>query len=273
MEKETKNQGTRSGRIIIVILIILCLITAALLFVTSFEKRKLQDQEEGEKGKPAASEEIEIRLPETIYATAGIPLEIYNSRITSLGDEIKKYNIRWNCEVGENLERRYSLQPTSEMAGEYPLTCEIYDNELKMLAKRSCTLKIADSSLSEDLEVLKVTDSLNFPKETEGKDAVCIFLKVDNSRDGKENGERILRGIEQLRDSGTDLPVYVGILFTSEENADTFEWMESFYRELSSYEKVYTVPLGICADQENFEETGSQQILEQFRMTIYATIG
>ena len=70
---------------------------------------------------------VEIYLPEVYYAASGLTMEIYNSQITNLGTHIGEYDVVWDCEVGEMLERKFSITATEELIGEYPLTVTVYD--------------------------------------------------------------------------------------------------------------------------------------------------
>lgn len=122
------------------ILLLLIIITVALLFVVRTERKKM-DALQGN-GVEKQEEEITFCMPETFYVLEGQMLEIYNHQVTELGDGITSYNVLWECEIGENLERKYSLKAEGGMEGEYPLTLFIYDNGLTLLAEKKCTLKL-----------------------------------------------------------------------------------------------------------------------------------
>lgn len=216
----------------------------------------------------AVEEETEIRinLPETLYAFSGIPLEIYNRQVTNQGEEIVKYNVRWNCEVGENLKRKYCLNPTDEMEGTYVLNCEIYDNELNLVAKDSCTLKITGKKIQKEPDILTVTNGLQSLDELRGKDAVCFRAK-----EGTE--EALLKAIKEIRDSGIKIPIYIGILPEIEDlkKLDS-DWAEHYGETFSVCENVYVIPSDICIDVENYEETAEQQMDALVQMTVCGTI-
>lgn len=220
---------------------------------------------------PADAENgLRLYLPETIYAAAGIPLEIYNRQVTNQGEEIAKYNVRWNCEVGENLERKYALNPTEEMKGTYSLSCEIYDNELKLLAKDTCTLNIAGNFMQKEPDILTVTKGWQSMEETMGKDAICFRLKTGP---GEEISEDLLKAVKEIRDSGTEIPVYIGIL----PEPETFEkgnadWADHYRETFSAYENVYVIPSDICIDMENYEETAERQMDALIQMNIRGTL-
>ena len=88
-------------------------------------------------------------------------MEIYNSQITNKCSYITEYNVLWSCDIGENLERKYSLTATEEMIGEHELTVSIYDNALNLLAEKSCTLKVVEGTLQEGFSLLEIGDSLS----------------------------------------------------------------------------------------------------------------
>ena len=103
---------------------------------------------------------VEIYLPEVYYAASGLTMEIYNSQITNLGTHISEYNVLWECEVGEMLERKFSVAATDEMLGEYPLTVTIYDAAGIPLAAKESTLNIVDAKQWQ-FSVLAIGDSLS----------------------------------------------------------------------------------------------------------------
>ena len=87
-------------------------------------------------------------------------MEIYNSQITNQGMHISEYNVLWECEVGESLERKYSLNATTEMIGDYPLTVSVYDNAGALLAKKESTLSVVEAKQWQ-FSVLAIGDSLS----------------------------------------------------------------------------------------------------------------
>ena len=104
--------------------------------------------------------EVEVYLPEVYYAASGLTMEIYNSQITNLGTHISEYNVLWECEVGEMLERKFSVTATDEMTGEYPLKVTIYDAAGIPLAAKESTLSIVDAKQWQ-FSVLAIGDSLS----------------------------------------------------------------------------------------------------------------
>ena len=103
---------------------------------------------------------IEIYLPEVYYAASGLTMEIYNSQITNQGAHISEYDVLWECEVGECLERKYSLTASDELLGEYPLTVSVYDTQGNLLAKKESTLSVVEAKQWQ-FSVLAIGDSLS----------------------------------------------------------------------------------------------------------------
>ncbi len=103
---------------------------------------------------------VEIYLPEVYYAASGLTMEIYNSQITNQGAHISQYDVLWECEVGESLERKYSLTAAPEMVGDYPLTVSVFDTAGNLLAKKESTLSIVEAKQWQ-FSVLAIGDSLS----------------------------------------------------------------------------------------------------------------
>lgn len=146
------------------VLVILIVAAAAMLFQVLSLKKSLKPQLDAMKGEAAAEtaeEELEIYLPDVYYAATGLTMEIYNSQITNQCGYITKYNVLWSCDVGESLERKFSVTATEEMIGEHELKVSVYDNDLNLLAEKSCTLKVVDGTLKEGFSLLEIGDSLS----------------------------------------------------------------------------------------------------------------
>lgn len=167
---QTKHNDNKSGNVIfpvlLGILLVFIIAVAVMLFQVSSMKKDLKPQLEAmstvqeEKNIPEL-EEIEIYLPETYYASTGLTMEIYNSQITNKCSYITRYNVLWTCDIGENLERKYSLTATEEMLGDHELKVAVYDNALNLLAEKSCTLKVVEGTLKEGFSLLEIGDSLS----------------------------------------------------------------------------------------------------------------
>ncbi|WP_099467090.1 SGNH/GDSL hydrolase family protein [Konateibacter massiliensis] len=111
-------------------------------------------------------DEVEIYLPEVIYVANGITTELYNSQITSLGEQIDDYNVTWVCDIGRNMERKFSVTATEELTGEYPLEFCVYDNKMELVASKSTVLSLVGNSLSGKISILTIGDSLSSDANT-----------------------------------------------------------------------------------------------------------
>ena len=103
---------------------------------------------------------VEIYLPEVYYAASGLTMEIYNSQITNLGTHIREYDVVWDCEVGEMLERKFSITATEELIGEYPLTVTVYDAFGNAMADKESKLCITEGKQWQ-FSILAIGDSLS----------------------------------------------------------------------------------------------------------------
>lgn len=101
-----------------------------------------------------------IFLPKDIYVASGITIELYNSQVSSLGEQIANYHTKWTCEVGQNMERKFSITGTDELIGEYPLTFTIYSDMGIPLVEASTTLRIVPAR-QERFSLLTIGDSLS----------------------------------------------------------------------------------------------------------------
>lgn len=103
---------------------------------------------------------VEIYLPEVYYAASGLTMEIYNSQITNLGTHIGEYDVVWDCEVGEMLERKFSITATEELIGEYPLKVTVYDAFGNAVADKESKLCITEGKQWQ-FSILAIGDSLS----------------------------------------------------------------------------------------------------------------
>ena len=195
-----------------------------------------------------SEEKIQIYLPETYYVAAGLTMEIYNSQITNKCSYISDYNVRWICDVGESLSRKYMIASTQEMIGDYVLKVEVYDTAMNLLAERSTILKIVDPVLENSFSLLEIGDSLSCDgmlyRRLQGlADNQIIFNGTRNIdgflMEGRRgfSAEDYLGEIPYLIDEGEDChPFY---------NPDTerFDW--NYYRETTGfYPEVVQIFLG-----------------------------
>lgn len=111
-------------------------------------------------------DDVSIYLPDTIYVANDVTTELYNSQITSLGGKIDEYNVTWVCDIGKNMERKFSIMGTKELIGEYPIEFQVYDNKRNLIASKSSVLSIVDNQLSKPISILTIGDSLSSDANT-----------------------------------------------------------------------------------------------------------
>ena len=154
-----KNSKQSGSFAVIAGLMAVLVILLGILAANVFELKKFADSGTAQKTTIGGSG-VEIYLPETYYAASGLTMEIYNSQITNQGTHITEYNVVWECEVGEMLERKFSIAATDELIGEYPLTVTVYDAAGKALARKFSTLSIVEAK-QEEFSILAIGDSLS----------------------------------------------------------------------------------------------------------------
>ena len=145
--------------IAVTVLMLVFAVMTGLLMVNVIKLKKITGSD-----KPAVmvsgEREVKIHLPETYYAASGLTMEIYNSQITDKGAHIAEYDVLWECEVGESLERKYSVTATDEMIGEYPLTVSVFDTKGNLLGRKESVLKIVEAKQWQ-FSMLAIGDSLS----------------------------------------------------------------------------------------------------------------
>lgn len=104
--------------------------------------------------------QLEIYLPETYYVASGLTLEIYNSQITNLGGHIAEYDVLWECDMGENLKRKFRVEADDEMIGEYDLKVSVLSPMGELLGQKESTLSIVEAK-QEPVSILALGDSLS----------------------------------------------------------------------------------------------------------------
>lgn len=146
---------------IIVSIIVIVAVMLVMVFSIKKDLKPYMSADTAEESVVTAEEELQIYLPETYYVAAGLTMEIYNSQITNKCSYISDYNVRWVCDVGESLSRKYMIASTEEMIGEYELKVQVYDTAMNLLAEKATTLKIVDPVLENSFSLLEIGDSLS----------------------------------------------------------------------------------------------------------------
>ena len=90
----------------------------------------------------------------------GVTIEIYNNQISSLGERMENYNVKWTCAVGKNMQRKFSVTGTEDLIGTYPLIFTIFDDNGAQVATASTELNIVPA-LQESFSMLTIGDSLS----------------------------------------------------------------------------------------------------------------
>lgn len=131
-----------------------------LLFAGMFLIMQIQIQELKKQIVCTNAQGISICLPEKYYAASGLTMEIYNSQITDQGTHISQYDVLWECEVGESLERKFQITANDDLLGEYPLKVSVYATDGTLLAQEKSTLCIVEDKKWQ-FSVLAIGDSLS----------------------------------------------------------------------------------------------------------------
>jgi lysophospholipase L1-like esterase len=106
-------------------------------------------------------DEIDIYLPDVIYVAEDITTELYDSQVTSLGEKIDNYNVTWVCDIGKNMERKFTITGTLDLIGEYPLVFNVFDNKMNLIASKSTILSVVDNEIPIPISILTIGDSLS----------------------------------------------------------------------------------------------------------------
>lgn len=96
-------------------------------------------------------------MPPEVCCAVGTTIELYNNLVCLEADS---YNIDWECSVGVDYGRKFSVTGTANNVGTYDLTMNIYDNGLNKIASLVTTLKIVAASISSQIKVVPIGDSL-----------------------------------------------------------------------------------------------------------------
>ena len=153
-----KNNTQSKLLIIIAALMVFFAVLTTVLTIDVIQMKK--NMELGSAVASSGTHKVEIHLPEVYYAASGLTMEIYNNQITDQGAHISEYDVLWECEIGESLERKYSVTANDEMIGENPLAVSVFDVQGNLLAKKESVLKIVEAKQWQ-FSVLAIGDSLS----------------------------------------------------------------------------------------------------------------
>ena len=250
---------SKSNQKMLTVVIALMVILAALLGILAVNVLQLKSfADRGSTEKTTLGDSgVEIYLPDVYYAASGLTMEIYNNQITNQGSHISEYNVVWDCEVGEMLERKFQIAATDDMIGEYPLSVTIYDVAGNALARKTSTLSIVESK-KQQFSVLAIGDSLS----TNG----ALYAKLQEHLDNLMicNGTRGYEGFlteARLGFSAEDYLTETGYYLEEGEEVhkfwnpakERFDW--NYYKETTGFQpNVVLLHLGtngLLSGEEN----------------------
>ena len=107
---------------------------------------------------------MEAYLPKDVYVAVGATMELYNDQVVICGME-GAYILSWDCEIGHNMEEKFSVEGKEEQIGDYPLTLTVSDWNGREVKRLSSTLHVVDNRLENAYSVLNIGDSLSNGRE------------------------------------------------------------------------------------------------------------
>ncbi len=182
---------------------------------------------------------IQLYLPQEIYVASGVTLELYNSQLSSIGERISSYNVKWTCAVGKNMQRKFSITGTDELIGSYPLIFTVFDGNGAQVVKASTELKIVPA-LKEGFSLLTLGDSLScdtatYERLNELTDGQIIYMgtrgvggSLTEARRGFSAKDYLTRtGYSEEEPEEEVHPFY-------DEEARSFDW--EYYKETTGFD-------------------------------------
>lgn len=182
---------------------------------------------------------IQLYLPQEIYVASGVTLELYNSQLSSIGERISSYNVKWTCAVGKNMQRKFSITGTDELIGSYPLIFTVFDGNGAQVVKASTELKIIPA-LKEGFSLLTLGDSLScdtatYERLNELTDGQIVYMgtrgvggSLTEARRGFSAKDYLTRtGYSEEEPEEEVHPFY-------DEEARSFDW--EYYKETTGFD-------------------------------------
>lgn len=99
---------------------------------------------------------VHAYMPPEVYVAVGRTIELYNNQVCLEAD---KYHVRWVCDVGAALGRKYTLTATEDMIGEYALRCDIVNDANVVLWTGSTQVKVV-AQIAAPKSICPIGDSL-----------------------------------------------------------------------------------------------------------------
>jgi hypothetical protein len=105
--------------------------------------------------------DLQLTLPPVVYATPDVQMSIYHDNIV-LTEKPQDYRFEFECKLGTNEARRWTVKPTDADVGDHPLAITVKDASGKVLEQGKTTLHISPRKAGADktLRLLIVGDSL-----------------------------------------------------------------------------------------------------------------
>ncbi|HBN57184.1 MAG TPA: hypothetical protein DD414_10450, partial [Lachnospiraceae bacterium] len=217
MKRIEREKVVRNAyRSMILILTACCIFLGAVLVVhelaREYEVRKLEQRLEAKgvlKNDAGLFSSVQVFLPENIYVAEGVTIELYNSQISSLGERIADYNVKWTCAVGKNMQRKFSITGTKDLRGSYPLIFSVFDNNGAQVAKASTSLRIVPA-IQDSFSVLTLGDSLScdtatYERLNELTDGQIVYMGTRGVGGSLTEARRGFSAADYLSETGYDL--------------------------------------------------------------------
>ena len=105
--------------------------------------------------------DLQLTLPPVVYATPDVQMSLYHDNIV-LTEKPQDYRFEFECKLGTNESRRWTVKPTDADVGDHPLAITVKDASGKVLEQGKTTLHISPRKAGADktLRLLIVGDSL-----------------------------------------------------------------------------------------------------------------
>ena len=152
---------------------------------------------------------VDAYIPDDLYCAVGRTIELYNRQVC-LQD--KQFHIRWNCQVGKALRRKFSVTGTAENIGDHSLTLEVYDNNMSCLYSKTATLHIVKAGVTNNYRICPIGDSLTngkywLPEVVNLSDEKIMFVGTYSA--DREDAEGNVRTISHEGRSGFAAEDYI----------------------------------------------------------------
>lgn len=115
---------------------------------------------------------LHVYLPSEICVGVGRTVELYNDLVCL---EAKKYHLRYECELGVQYDRKYSITGSSAVAR--TLVLKIFDDDMNMVWYGTSAVRVVDNSIANTVNVIPIGDSL-----TNGKAWLSEVQTLSNSK-------------------------------------------------------------------------------------------